>query len=165
MSAYDITGFLCPAYRHSAYCVPSKNPWILRTKKGVSPSLLEFVLVACRARYGNAHHTRQTRLFNVHCVKQWYTGALYHWRISTYILLRSLVWWAGDRTRNPGVGKTVSYHKARCPRLALFGSFWYRIKHITPYNMKLRQSDNCLPIDNTGPTILINRKYPQVEAM
>ena len=123
--------------------------------------LLVFVLVPCSARYGNAHQTRQTRLFNVPCVKQWYTGASSHWRISTYILLRSFLWWAEDRTRNPRVGSSAPYHKARCSRLALFGSLCSRIQHITPYNMKLRQSNNCHPIDNTGPTFSINRKYPR----
>ena len=34
MSAYDITEYLRTAYQLFAYCVPSKPPWILRTKKG-----------------------------------------------------------------------------------------------------------------------------------
>jgi len=72
--------------------------------------------VAHSARYWSAHHTWQTRFFNVPSVKHWYTGAFFLGRTSTYLLLVILVGVRGDRTRNPWVGSRVFYHWAKSPR-------------------------------------------------
>ena len=60
-----------------------------------------FLLVAHSARYWSAHHTWQTRFFNVASVKHWYMGAFFLGRTRTYLLLVILVGVKGDQTTEP----------------------------------------------------------------
>ena len=89
-----------------------------------------FLLVAHSARYWSAHHTWQTRFFNMPSVKHWYMGALFLGRTSTYLLLVTLV---GVRRVELAIpGSAVKSFTTYTGRWAKSPRYWVRYRFRFP---------------------------------